>query len=119
MFIENERIDHVNEPKYLGRLITNDGTTTKEIRSRISQAKNAFNKNKSLFISHGIDMKIRKKLIKTVWSALLYESEAWTVGKAEETRLLAFQAWCWRRRLGTSWREHMTHEEFLDGLERN
>ncbi|VVC26157.1 Hypothetical protein CINCED_3A007725 [Cinara cedri] len=78
----------------------------------INQAKCAFNKKKNLFTSRSIDITIRKDLIKTyVWSVVLCSSETWTVAKAEENRLLAFEAWCWRRTQGISWREHMTNDE--------
>ncbi|VVC41133.1 Reverse transcriptase domain [Cinara cedri] len=93
-------------------LITAEGTSKKEIVSRINQAKCAFNKKKNLFTSRSIDINIRKNLIKTyVWSVVLYGSETWTIAKAEENRLLAFEAWCWRRMQGISWREHMTNDE--------
>ncbi|KAI5718650.1 hypothetical protein M8J77_024598 [Diaphorina citri] len=112
ILIENEYIEIVKEYKYLGSLITSDGTSKKEIKSRIMQAKNAFNKKKNLLTSRGIDLNTRKRLIKTfVWSVLLYGSEAWTMGKGEERRLMAFEAWCWRRMMKISWREHVTNEE--------
>jgi len=44
---------------------------------------------------------------------MLCGSETWTIAKADEKRLLAFEAWCWRRMQTISWREHnnMTNEE--------
>ncbi|VVC29148.1 Reverse transcriptase domain [Cinara cedri] len=61
--IDNESLQQVQEYKYLGSLITAEGTSKKEIN-----------------------------LIKTyVWSVVLYGSETWTIAKAEENRLLALK----------------------------
>uniref|UniRef100_A0A8D8LAV6 Uncharacterized protein n=1 Tax=Cacopsylla melanoneura TaxID=428564 RepID=A0A8D8LAV6_9HEMI len=40
-------------------------------------------------------------------------SETWTIAKAEQNRLMAFEMWCWRRMQKISWIEHMTNEEVL------
>ncbi|VVC42051.1 Hypothetical protein CINCED_3A009450 [Cinara cedri] len=110
--IDNESLQQVQEYKYLESLITAEGTSKKEIVSRINQAKCAFNKKKNLFTPRRIDINIRKNLIKTyVWSVVLYGSENWTIAKAEKNRLLAFETWCWGRMQGISWREHMTNDE--------
>ena len=112
IYIENERIQNVQEYKYLGSLITKDGTSKGEIRNRIMQAKSAFNRKKNLFTTKNIDLNIRKRLLKTyVWSVALYGSETWTIGRPEEKKLMAFETWCWRRMMKVSWREHMTNEE--------
>uniref|UniRef100_A0A8D8XEA4 Craniofacial development protein 2 n=1 Tax=Cacopsylla melanoneura TaxID=428564 RepID=A0A8D8XEA4_9HEMI len=112
--LEDEILQQVTEYKYLGSLITNDGTSRKEIISRIGQAKCAFNKKKELFTSRSIDLNLRKRLIKTyVWSVALYGSETWTIAKAEQNRLMAFEMWCWRKMQKISWIEHMTNEEVL------
>lgn len=112
IFIENKKIQHVKDCKYLGSLITQEGTSKEEIRSRIIQAKIAFNKKKNLLTSRNIDLTIRKRLLKTyVWSVALYGCETWTIGKSEEKRLMAFEAWCWRRMFKISWIERVTNEE--------
>jgi len=51
----------------------------------------------------------------------LYGCETWTIGKEEERRLMAFEAWCLRRMLKISWIDHMTNEEVFRkaGEERN
>jgi len=44
-------------------MLTNDGRSTREIKSRIAMAKAAFRKKKTLFTSK-LDLNLRKKLIK-------------------------------------------------------
>lgn len=110
--LRNETIQEVNEFTYLGSKITNDGRSSKEIISRIAQAKNAFYKKKNLFTAKNISLDVRKQMLKTyVWSVALYGSESWTMGVRERKRLLAFETWCYRRIMKISWKEMITNEE--------
>ena len=68
--------------KYLGSMLTNDGSCTCEIKSRIVMAKAAFKKKKILF-SSTLDLNLRKKLVKCyIWSRALYGAETWTLRAA-------------------------------------
>ena len=51
IMIEQKQLEIVECFKYLGSILTNDGRCTCEIKSRISMAKAAFNKKKTLFTS--------------------------------------------------------------------
>jgi hypothetical protein len=56
-------------------MLTNDGRCTREIKSRVSVAKAAFNKKRARFTSK-MDLEFRKKLIKCcMWSIVLYGAE--------------------------------------------
>ena len=60
-------------------MLTDDGSCTCEIKSRIAMAKAAFNKKKNLFTST-LDLNLWKKLVKCyVWSMALYGAETWTL----------------------------------------
>jgi hypothetical protein len=53
-------------------MFRNDGRCACEIKSRISIAKDAFNKKKAL-LTRKMDLELRKKLVKVyVWSIALY-----------------------------------------------
>jgi hypothetical protein len=41
----------------------------------------------------------------------LYGPEAWTIGKANRTKLEAFETSCWRRMLQIKWMEEIINEE--------
>jgi len=58
--LDNKRIVQVDNFKYLGSIITNDGKSIKEIRSRIGQIKNPFLKKKKLLTSKNMSMLLRK-----------------------------------------------------------
>ena len=61
--IDQKQLENVECFKYLGSILTNDGTCTREIKSRIAMAKAVFNKKKNLFTSK-LDLNLRKKLVK-------------------------------------------------------
>jgi hypothetical protein len=66
--------------KYINSLcnvITNDARFTREIKSRISIAKAAFNNNNDLFPSK-LDLKLKKKLVQGyILSIAVYGAENW------------------------------------------
>ncbi|KAL4152683.1 hypothetical protein QTP88_000516 [Uroleucon formosanum] len=74
--LENKEIIQVDHFKYLGSIITDDGKSIKEIRSRIGQANNTFLKKRKILTSKNMNIATKKRLIKTyVWSVALYGSE--------------------------------------------
>ena len=50
-YIGQEELENVKCFKYLGSMLTEDGSCTCDIKSRIAMAKAAFNKKKNLFTS--------------------------------------------------------------------
>ena len=45
-----------------------------------------------------------------VFRIATYGSETWAVGKADRSKVQAFEMWCWRKMLRISWKEHKTNE---------
>ena len=99
--------------KYLVSILTNDGRCTCEIKCRISMAKAAFNKKRTLFTST-LDLELRKKLVKCyIWSIALYGAETWTLRSVNQKHLESFEMWCWRRMEKISWTDHVWNEDVL------
>ena len=48
------------------------------------------------------------------WSTLLYGSETWTLTKAVQNKLEAFEMWIYRRMMRISWTKHKSNEEVLE-----
>jgi hypothetical protein len=93
-------------------MITNDARCTREIKSRITVAKAAFNKKKNLFTSK-LDINLRKKLVMCfIWSIALYGAEKWTLWKIDEKYLESFEMWCWRRVVKISWTDRVRNEKY-------
>jgi hypothetical protein len=103
----------VESSKYLGSILANNGRCTCEIKSRISIAKAAFNKKRTLFTST-LGFELRKKLVKCyIWSIALYGAETWTLRAVDQKHLESFEMWCWRRMEKNSWTDHVRNEEVL------
>ena len=94
-------------------MLTNDGRCTCEIKSRIAEAKAAFNKTRALFTST-LDLNLRKKLVKCYfWRIALYGAETWTICAVDQKHLESFAMWCWRRMEKICWTDHVRNEEVL------
>jgi hypothetical protein len=67
----------------MGSMITNDTRCTREIKSRISMAKAALKKKKTIFTSK-LDLNLRKKFVKCyILSIALYGAQTWTLRKVD------------------------------------
>jgi hypothetical protein len=63
LIIDQKQLENVVSFKHSSSMLTNDGSCTCEIKSRIAMAKPAFNKKRALFTSK-MDLKLRNKLVK-------------------------------------------------------
>ena len=58
----------------------------------------------SIFKSRDITLLTKVHLVKAmVFPVVVYGCESWTVKKAENRRIDAFELWCWRRLLRVPW----------------
>ena len=48
-----------------------------------------------------------------VFPVVMYESESWTIKKAERRRINAFELWCWRRLLRVPWTARRYNQSIL------
>jgi hypothetical protein len=90
IMLDQRQLENVECFKYLGSILTNDGSCMCEIKSRIAMAKDEFNKKMTLFTSK-LDLNLRKKLVKCyIWSTALYGAETWTLQAADKKILGKF-----------------------------
>ena len=111
--LNGETLKQVSNFKYLGTIITEEGSCEKEISTRIAMAKQAFSIHRILLTSR-LNLHLKKRIVKTmVWSVLLYGSETWTLKTANVKRLESFEMWVWRRMGKISWTERVSNDEVL------
>ena len=48
-----------------------------------------------------------------VFSVVMYGYESWTIKKAENRRIVAFELWCWRRLLRVPWTIRRSNQSIL------
>ena len=65
-------------------------------------------------LSRDITLLTKVRLVKAVvFLVLMYGCESWTVKKAEQQRIDAFELWCWRRLLRVPWTARRSSQSIL------
>src|SRR6267154_2390155 len=101
--VDGQRMEQVKSFKYLGSIITEDGRSDVDVKSRIAMAKDAFNQRKDL-LTKGLSRTLKKRMVKVlVWPVVLYGCETWTLLQDEINRLQALEMWLWRGLKKISW----------------
>ena len=68
----------------------------------------------SLLKSRDIPLLTKVHLVKDrVSPVVIYGRESWTIKKAEERRIDAFELWCWRRLLRVPWTAMRSNQSIL------
>ena len=68
----------------------------------------------SIFKSRDITLPTKVHLVKAmVIPVVVYGCESWTIKKAENQRIDAFELWCWRRLLRVPWTERRSNQSIL------
>ena len=67
-----------------------------------------------IFKSRDINLPTKVRLVKAmVFPVVMYGCEGWTVKKAEQQRIDAFELWCWRRLLRVPWTARRSNQSIL------
>ena len=87
-----------------GSKITADGDCSHEIKRCLLLGRKVMTNRDSLLKSRGIILSTKVRLVKAmVFPVVMYGCESWTIKKAEDLRIDAFELWCWRRLLKVPW----------------
>ena len=98
--LENSRGYTVSDFILLGSKITADGDCSHEIKRHLLLGRKVLTNLDSIFKSRDITLPTKVRLVKAmVFPVVMYGCESWTVKKAQQRRIDAFELWCWRRLL--------------------
>ena len=90
----------------LGSKITVDGDCSHKIKRHLLLGRKAITNLYSILKSRDSTLLTKVRLVKAmVFPVVMYRCESWTIKKAEQWRIDAFELWCWRRLLGVPWTE--------------
>ena len=68
----------------------------------------------SILKSRDIALLTKVCLVKAmVFPVVMYGCESWTINKAEQRRIDAFELWCWIRLLRVSWTVRISNQSIL------
>ena len=115
--IGNEDVEQVRQFKYLGSMMSEDGTSSKEIDCRIGIATAALAKLKPLWKDRNLSIANKIRLMKSlVASCFLYGCESWTLTKRLESRINAFEMRSYRSLLKIPYTAHRTNTSVIDEI---
>lgn len=109
--LRGEALEPVSQFKYLGSIITEEGSKT-EISARSAQATAAISKLNTVWRDRNISLKVRIKLLRSlVHSIFLYACETWTLTSQLQKKIHSFELKCFRRILNITYRDRISNEE--------
>ena len=111
---DGETVETVSQFILGGSKITADDDCSHEIRRRLLLGRKVMTNLDSIFKSRDITLPTRVRLVKAmVFPVVMYGCECWTVKKAEQRRIDAFELWCWRRLLRVPWTARRSNQSIL------
>ena len=115
--IKGQRLEEVENFKYLGAIISNEGSKP-EILSRIAKTTVALSRLKIIWRDKNISLASKVKLTRTlILFTFLYACESWTLTAEIERRIQALEMRCYRRLLNISYKDHVTNEEVCNRIQ--
>ena len=98
----------------LGSKITADFHCGHEIKRCLFLGRKAMINLDSILKSRDITLLTEIHLVKAmVFPVVMYGCESWTIKKAEQQRIDAFELWCWRRLLRVPWTARKSSQSIL------
>ena len=94
--------------------ITADDDCSHEIKRHLLLGRKVMTNLDSILKSRDITSPTKVCLVKAmVFPVVMYESESWTIKKAEHWRIDASELWCWRRLLKVPWTARRSNQSIL------
>ena len=95
MTLGNEKIDQVDSFTYLGSIISREGGSSEDVKSRIAKAQGVFFAIKKVWKNRKISLQTKIRILEgTVMTVVKYGSEAWALRKTDGDLLDVFQRNC-------------------------
>ena len=112
--IVGETMETLTDFILLGSKITADCYCSHEIKRHLIFGRKAITNLYNIFKSRDITLPTDVRLVKAMVSpVVMYGYESWTIKKAENQRIGAFEPWCWRRLLRVTWTARRSKQSVL------
>ncbi|WP_419602576.1 hypothetical protein, partial [Thiolapillus sp.] len=113
--IDRTNLNAVEHFAYLGSVISNDATVSKDLDNRLSKASSSFGRlSKRVWQSHSLRLSTKIQVYRVVVvPTLLYGAETWVLYRKQIRLLERFHQRCLRSILGIKWQDHVSNEEVL------
>ena len=115
--ISGETVEIVSDFIFLDSKITADGDCSHEIKRHLLLGRKVMTNLDSILKSRDITLPTKIHLVKAMgFPLVMYGCESWTIKKAENTRIDAFELLCWRRLLRVPWTTRKSNHFILKEL---
>ena len=112
--IDGETVETVTDFFWGGSKITADGDWSHKIKRHLLLGRKVMTNLDSILKSKDITLSTKVHLVKAmVFPVVMYGCESWTIKKAEDQRIDAFEVWCWRRLLRVPWTARRSNQSIL------
>ena len=112
--IDGEMMETVTDFIFLGSKITADGDCSHEMKRCLLLGRKSMSNLDSILKRRDITLPTKVRLVKAmVFPIVMYGCESWTIKKAEQQRIDAFELWCWKRLLRVPWTERRSNQSIL------
>ena len=99
---------------FLGSKITADDDCSHKTKRCLLLGRKVMTNIDSILKSREITLPTKVYLVKAmVFLVVIFGCESWTIEKAEEWRIDAFELWCWRRLLRVPWAARIFNQSIL------
>ena len=99
---------------FLGSKITADGDCSYEIKGHLLLGREVMANLDSILKIRDIILPTKFRLVKAmVFPVVMYGCDSWTIKKAEQRRIDAFELWCWRRLFRIPWTANRSNQSML------
>ena len=114
MEIDGETVETLSDFIFLGSKITADGDCSHEVKRGLLLGRKVMTNLDSILKSRDISFLTKFCLVNAmVFPVVMYGCESWTIKKAEQWRIEAFELWNWRRSLRVPWTARRSNQSIL------
>ena len=112
--VDRETMETVTDFIFLGSKIIADDDYSHEIKRHLLLGRKVMTNLDSIFKSRDITLPKNVHLVKAmVFPVVMCGCASWTIKKAEQQRIDAFELWCWRRLLRVPWTVRRFNQSIL------
>ena len=110
--LNGEVLEEVKSFKYLGAVLSTDGRTEMDVKSRINEGRKCLGSLRGVLKNRHLGMRAKNQLYEgVIVPTVVYGAETWSTRVVERNKLDVFEMGCLRSMLGVTRRDRMRNEE--------
>ena len=118
VMIGDEELEQVDTMKYLGVMISGDGSMDREVEARIGCASRVIGgMSQAILRRRELSKQTKLRVVNAMMMpALMYRCKTWALRKEQRSKIQATQMNALRRIEGVCWKDRFTNDEILHRL---